>query len=124
MVVYSPGSAGVPPPPFPHRRSPVPPARPRPLCPHASTRPLPLSQAGGIRTEAEMPYCAGAEGARHCDPCMPRGYSVKYCGNHSVCARPRGAGGGSRGRSPVQWSEVVSGGGGGRTPPLPPARPQ
>eukprot|EP00475_Leptophrys_vorax_P015726 TRINITY_DN2203_c0_g1_i1.p1 TRINITY_DN2203_c0_g1~~TRINITY_DN2203_c0_g1_i1.p1 ORF type:complete len:369 (-),score=86.98 TRINITY_DN2203_c0_g1_i1:79-1185(-) len=38
-----------------------------------------LIKSGGIRTEADFPYCVG-EG--NCYPCMPAGYSPSLCGDH------------------------------------------
>ena len=38
-------------------------------------------EAGGLRAEEDMPYCAGLP-AGECYPCMATGYDIKYCGDH------------------------------------------
>lgn len=42
-----------------------------------------LIDAGGIRTEAEMPYCSGWTNKSQCYPCMAEGYNKTGCGDHS-----------------------------------------
>mmetsp|Transcript_2388 Transcript_2388/g.8651 ORF Transcript_2388/g.8651 Transcript_2388/m.8651 type:complete len:168 (+) Transcript_2388:492-995(+) len=43
-------------------------------------------KAGGLRTAAEMPYCAGVGYGQkgNCMPCMPDGYSPEQCGQHAA----------------------------------------
>jgi len=44
-----------------------------------------LRTVGGIFTDNEFPYCSGIPygDPGNCMPCMPPGYSTKFCGNHS-----------------------------------------
>jgi len=41
-------------------------------------------KAGGVRTDAQMPYCSAVEFGKPggCIPCMPPGYSKKSCGSY------------------------------------------
>jgi cathepsin F len=41
-------------------------------------------KAGGVRSEADMPYCSGIDYGKPgaCLPCMVSGYSKKLCGDH------------------------------------------
>lgn len=40
--------------------------------------------AGGLRSDDDMPYCAGVEYGEEgsCSPCMPTGYSTLECGDY------------------------------------------
>jgi len=40
--------------------------------------------AGGLRSDDDMPYCAGVEYGEEgsCSPCMPTGYSALECGDY------------------------------------------
>ena len=43
-----------------------------------------FERAGGVLTDADMPYCAGIPLGKpgNCEPCMAAGYDKKTCGNH------------------------------------------
>ena len=42
-------------------------------------------KAGGVRSDAQMPYCSGVPFGKvgSCEPCMVEGYSKQLCGNHN-----------------------------------------
>ena len=48
--------------------------------------------AGGLRSDADMPYCAGVPFGRegNCLPCMPDGYSQALCGDYDGDGGKRG----------------------------------
>ena len=43
-----------------------------------------FERAGGVLTDADMPYCAGVQMGKpgNCEPCMAAGYDKAMCGNH------------------------------------------
>lgn len=43
-----------------------------------------FQRAGGVLTDASMPYCAGVPFGKpgNCEPCMPAGYDKSECGDH------------------------------------------